>query len=287
MKKRIIKPGFELIFSISLIAIFGLPVLVFGQTTKDEQITIMNGDTTINGKNIKDLSAKDRKEAMRDIGNIGSIHMDGDKGSGRKSEIIIDKQGPGSDMIVETGPADTKLMKLRRDKMRRDSTMTFNYTFKRDQPRRGDMDWRMNQPVDGAMMMGMNRRNTQRINYTTTDNDGISTHVSFTISPPSGPIGHMGGHHLDNSDNPQLEMLAIKDLNMVPEFSEGKTVLMFTLPTKAVAEVQFKDEQGNIIWSEKTTSGEFSKSFSMGLNGVYYLRVEQSGKLAVKKITRE
>ena len=31
------------------------------------EIKITNGDTTINGKNIKELSAKDRKNALRDI----------------------------------------------------------------------------------------------------------------------------------------------------------------------------------------------------------------------------
>jgi hypothetical protein len=283
MKKRIIKPGFEFIFSLSLIAIFGLPLMVFAQNQRDEQITIVNGDTTINGRNIKDLSAKDRREALKDIANIGMIKPDG----GRHRDIIIDKQGPGSYFFTESDPGDVKVMTFNRKRMGKDSTMTFNYRLNNEPMHKGgDMDFRMNRP-DAPMGMGFNRRNTQRFTYSTTDKDGISTHVSFTVSEPSGSIGHMGGHHLDNTDNPQLDMLDIKDLNLVPQFSEGKTVLMFTLPAKAVAEVQFKDDQGNLIWSEKTTGSSFTKSFSMGLNGVYYLRVEQSGKLAVKKITRE
>jgi hypothetical protein len=76
MKKNAFKPGFEFIFSLCIMAVLGLPPLVFGQATKDLQITINNGDTTINGKNIKDLSASDRKEALKDINQITIINSD-------------------------------------------------------------------------------------------------------------------------------------------------------------------------------------------------------------------
>lgn len=56
MKQKTFKPGFEFIFSLCILAVLGLPPLVFAQAPKDVQITINNGDTVINGKNIKDLS---------------------------------------------------------------------------------------------------------------------------------------------------------------------------------------------------------------------------------------
>jgi len=76
MKKHTFKPGFEFIFSLCILAVLGLPPLVFAQTTKDLQITINNGDTTINGKNIKDLSATERKDALKNISQIRIISSD-------------------------------------------------------------------------------------------------------------------------------------------------------------------------------------------------------------------
>src|ERR1700688_3812055 len=70
MKKSLIKPGFEFIFALSLIAILGLPPLLMAQNQKDVEITIQNGDTIINGKNIKELSAKDRQAALKDINHL-------------------------------------------------------------------------------------------------------------------------------------------------------------------------------------------------------------------------
>jgi hypothetical protein len=65
--KKFIKPNFEFIFSVSLIAILGLPPLVLAQNQKNIEIKIVNGDTTINGKDIKKLSAQERKEALAEI----------------------------------------------------------------------------------------------------------------------------------------------------------------------------------------------------------------------------
>src|SRR5260221_10674110 len=70
MKKSLIKPGFEFIFALSLIAILGLPPLLMAQNQKDVEITIQNGDTIINGKNIKQLSAKERQAALKDINRL-------------------------------------------------------------------------------------------------------------------------------------------------------------------------------------------------------------------------
>ncbi len=75
MKKFFLKPGFEFIFSLSLIVILGLPPILLAQNQKDVEIKIVNGDTTVNGKNIKELSADDRKNALRDIKHINDDGM--------------------------------------------------------------------------------------------------------------------------------------------------------------------------------------------------------------------
>jgi hypothetical protein len=298
MKKQIFKPGFEFIFSLSLMAILGLPPLVFGQNTKDVTININNGDTTINGKNIKDLSAKDKQEALKDIGNIGNIQVVPDGKNGVQRDIVIKRSNKGdgnSDVIID-GPmgdnpplaanGEKRVMRFHKRAFDKDSTFTFNYRMNDDrqrkdgEPHRMEVKvWRNDRPgEDGSM--AFNRRNTQSFSYTNTDNEGVSTHVSFRVSEPSSEnlkrIGHFEGAAFE-----------LRDLSIVPEFSAGKTVLMFTLPSKAAAEVQLKDSEGNVLWTDKTINGDFSKSFSLGLNGTYYLQVKQAGKIAVRKIFKE
>jgi hypothetical protein len=85
-------------------------------------------------------------------------------------------------------------------------------------------------------------------------------------------------------EGPRLE---ISDLNLVPEFSTGKTMLIFSLPGKAAAEVKLVDSEGKILWTEKSTGGRFTKSFVLGLNGIYYLQVQQGNGVAVKRIFKE
>ena len=82
-------------------------------------------------------------------------------------------------------------------------------------------------------------------------------------------------------------MLPLTDLTLVPELAAGKTIIMFSLPSKAVAEVKFKDNNNNLLWTAKAVNGTFTKSFSLGLNGIYYLQVKQAGKVAVKKIMKD
>jgi len=62
---------------------------------------------------------------------------------------------------------------------------------------------------------------------------------------------------------------------------------MFTLPSTAPAEVLLKDSKGTTLWSDKVIKGSFNKSFPLGLNGIYYLRIKQGSRLEVKKIFKE
>jgi len=167
----------------------------------------------------------------------------------------------------------------------KDSTFAFNYRLndERADKRNMDMNDRRYRNRDENPMMEMSHKNTQSFNYVNTDSEGISTRISYRVSEPSGAV-----HHMDPNDEiSQLEVLELRDLILMPQFEAGKTVLSFTLPTKATAEVQFKDSQGTVLWTDKVMNGQFTKAFSLGLNGVYYLHVKQGGKLAVKKIFKE
>jgi hypothetical protein len=267
MKKPPFKPGFEFIFSLCILAILGLPPLVFAQTTKDLQITINNSDTTINGKNIKDLSANDRKEALKNIKEISVISSD-EKGHQppviansdikRSIHLKILKDDVGSKdsiIILDNGTGDKPRHRM----------LKHDYVIKNDNDIRGS------------------HRNTQNFVFNNIDNDGIVTHVSYHVSEHPAMLDYDAGKQGDT----QMDMLDLMDLSIVPEFASGKTLLMFSLPTKAIADIQFKDSKGTLLWSAKATNGVFSKNFPLGLNGAYYLQVKQGGKVAVKKIEKE
>ncbi|HTD99337.1 MAG TPA: T9SS type A sorting domain-containing protein [Mucilaginibacter sp.] len=290
------KPGFELIFSLSLIAIMALPPLVFGQDKKDLEIRINNGDTVINGKNIKSLSTGERKQALKDIENLGSlnparhrmfIRKRGSADTGTK-RITIDRfqynNGDGDREMVERLPfkrdsaGRTFKYRLRRPNGA-DSTLAFNFRMEGPEPRIEEREWGFNDRHRGPRMAFM-RRNTQSFDYTNTGTDGISTHVSFRVTDPMPEkLKEMGGTEKNS--------LELKDLNLVPEFSSGKTALMFSLPSRTVAEVKLTDHDGKLIWGDKAINGNFRKSFGLGLNGVYFLQVKQAGKVAVKRIVKE
>jgi hypothetical protein len=302
MKTHKIKPGFELIFSLSLFIIIGLPLLVFSQGTKNMEIKITNGDTVVNSKNIKELAPADREQALKDINNLR--HADGPGINGRQ-HIVIRKRGladTGTHNIIiekrrfrnwdnneiagEPGFGNDSTGRLFKFRMKRfgdgDSTFTFNYRMNGDRGERieerdMDFDSRMRGP---RMNYFMRHRNFQSFDYNNTGSDGISTHISFRVNDPSPEkIKAVMG-----SEKAELEL---KDLNLVPEFSSGKTMLMFSLPLKTTADVKFTDSEGKLLWSDKALNGRFNKSFGLGLNGVYFLQVKQGGKVALKRIVKE
>jgi hypothetical protein len=288
MKKFFLKPGLEVIFSVSLIAILGLPPVLMAQNQKDVEIKIENGDTTVNGKNIRELSAADRKNALRDI-----RHIDGDNNqnvyffkrkdtTGGKTERFefrkrIQTNGDHQPMITGSSiirDSVGNVVVLRRGRRRQaDSNMTFSYRLDRTPGGPGFG----NRP-GGPMMMG-ERRNSQNFDYVNTDNEGISTHVRFHVSDVSNE---------DLKKMPHVEggKFEITDLNLVPEFSTGKTLLMFDLPGKAPGDVKFIDSEGKVLWNDKSNGSGFSKTFVMGLNGIYYLQIKQGRNIAIKRIMK-
>jgi hypothetical protein len=157
--------------------------------------------------------------------------------------------------------------------------MNFKYITPDEMPDR--MEWRNGGNPLRRPMMRPEQRDSQNFTYVNTDNNDISTRVSFHISDVTNDdlkkMPHIEGPRLD-----------INDLNIMPEFSTGKTLLIFSLPSKkGAAEIKLVDSEGKTLWSEKTTGSNFTKSFVMGLNGIYYLQVNQGNGIAVKRIVKE
>ncbi len=301
MKPSFLKPGFEFIFSLALIVILGLPPVLLAQTQKDLEIKIENGDTTVNGKNIKDLSLAERGNALKDIkhlsGTVGTNSNDSGKfhryffkrrdTAGHREEFVeFRKRRPGSadrrQMITGTVIVTDSTRSIVEDRQPRQRRIEQNFSYRRDDESPNGIVMRDGGPERPFRAPGMRfeRRNTQNFNYVSTDNQGFSTRVSFRVSEPE----HEDLQKITGVEGGKLE---ITDLNLVPEFSTGKTLLLFNLPSKAVADVFLKDGEGKVIWNEKCSGGNFSKAFALPLNGVYYLHVKQGSSVDVKKIVKE
>ena len=293
MKNHWTKPGFELTFALSIIGIMTLPLLVFAQGNKNMEITIVNGDTTINGKNIKELSAEDRARALKDIDNLSGPEMKGSQrivirkrsltDTGRKDKVFRQRIFKDDDLSENHRLFNDSAKHVFKFRLKRpdgdDSTFTFNYKMDSNpdeffNDRMHNFNFRMHEREN------FRHRNVQRFDYSSTGNDGISTHISFRVNDASP-------EKVKNVTGAEKAELELRDLNLVAEFSSGKTLLMFYLASKMTAEVSFTDSEGKLIWSAKMVNGEFSRSFPLGLNGVYFLKVKQGNKLALKRVVKE
>lgn len=293
MMKIFNKPGFEFIFAIALIVILGLPALVFAQSQKNIEIQINNGDTTVNGKNIKKMNAAERKDALDAINDVpppppipgvrgGSNskviikkRISGDN----KADVLIERAAPGDGPAIASFDSDHKDVKVRLRKLRgADSAQAFTYRFDKDLPPLEPNTFRTNGPNRRPSLM--RDKYNQVFTYSNTDNDGISTNISFRVVDASA-------EKLKAIADVEKAQLVVNDLSIVPEFSTGKTTISFTLPAKSVANVLLTNSQGNVLWADKAIAGSFRKKVSLPLNGVYYLQVKQGANVSVKKIIKE
>jgi hypothetical protein len=298
MKKKISSPILELSFAAGIIVILALPLLVNAQDRKEFKVNINNSDTIVNGKNIKDLSAADRKDALKKLDELNdhiSITMkaDGDeivtrsllvkRKNGKNAVVTIN----GNDIVNDMAPI-ASAYSLAVDSIGSDVAVIANGSIRNSiKPRiayslRSDAFSDDNGSHNGGVIYtyGSSRKNTQNFSYSNTDKDGINTHINFNVSDASAEKAKK----ISGTEKTDLN---IEDLNLVPSFSTGKTTLSFTLASKAAAGVQFKDSEGIVLWEGKTTGSEFSKSFTLPKNGIYYLQVKQGGKLALRRISKE
>lgn len=297
MKKLLKKPGFEFIFAFALVMILGLPPILLAQikTQKDVDIRIENGDTTINGKRLKDLSGTERESALNDINALtGTVKFNRENGerrnyffkridTGKMGRFEFRRRANGEGPMIDGRiiAEDSLVVMNHRGRMGDgNKKMTFSYRFNDENPDNMDMRERSFNRMPMREIRRHERRNTQNFDFENTNNDGAVTHVTFHVSDASDD---------DLKRMPYVEgpKFDIKDLNLVPQFSSGKVLLMFNLLSKAPSEITLSDSEGKTLWTEKSASASFSKSFALGLNGVYYLKVKQGKNIALKKVMKE
>ncbi|RVU01742.1 T9SS type A sorting domain-containing protein [Mucilaginibacter limnophilus] len=288
MKKLLLKPGFESIFALSIVAIIGLPPLVLAQDKEKKdnyvkkriEIRIKDGDTVVNGKNIKELKGKEKDDAlaMFEPGNEVRVftqrqpRITFERRKDAKGDVIIKRNFEAEPQFFAFDDFNNdslhKDVRIKIDKFR--GQPGFEYNF----------DNFHGPDVRSFKFDGFGQRNTQSFNYTNTDDEGISTHISFRVSDASTEKTKA----IAGVEKAELDLNSI---TLVPEFLTGKTTLSFNLTAKGSADVQLKDSQGKALWSDKASSGNFSKAFTLPMNGVYYLQVKQGSNVALKRIVKE
>ncbi|MFD1258041.1 T9SS type A sorting domain-containing protein [Mucilaginibacter terrae] len=277
MKKRLLKPGFEMLFSAGIVAALGLPQLLFAQdrkaVKKEINIVIKDNDTTFNGKNLKKMAPDERQDALAEINKTVKPHSPQRLEFNTRQSINI----KGHDGIKS-------VYTYRRDSSRRYANPTDGLTS-----RLPNVNFGMEGPIKERLrpeerplrMRNFSRQNSQTFDFNNVGKDGINTHVSYQVTE-AGVEDAKKFAGLNTTST-----LELQDLTFTPQFTAGKTVLSFTLPAKTAADVQLTDSEGKIIWKDKTALAGFSKTFTWGLNGVYYLVVKQGGNAVVKRIVKE
>ncbi len=281
IRKITTRPGFEFIFAAGIAAIFIIPSAVMAQTSKTMEITVSNGDTVVNGKNIKQLTPQQHAEALKDLEALKPLHD-----PIKVTDVVIVRTDKTNDLALPPPPPGapqygdyTGGRKDRPLRVKRRIDSSFTYSFKFDDGNRKMDAPGMNMPrmmrfdgMRGDRMMGFNSRNSQTYNYSTTDGAGVTTRINYRLT---------------DADHDVTNELSLADIKLVPDFMSGKTTLMFDLPGKGAATVEFMNSEGKVLWSERSASAMFVKSFPLALNGHYQLKVKQGGKVAVKDIFKE
>lgn len=321
MKKLLSKPGFEVIFSLSLFAILCLPPLVVAQTKKDIEIKIINGDTTINGTDIKKLNAQERADALQEIGKMGTITFRR-MGKDGQADIIIrrrkemrgdnllrEQNGNGNRQPSMNGNDDPASSPYKTDfysnndalepnqpriRLRRpggiqvDSTVVFRY--KDNGPLRLDLN-----VAPPLMPQGRFRpaRPNERDRFMTYKHRNTQTFnysntgndgISTNISFNVSDAKAEEAKKISGLEKP---ILAVNDINLSPEFSTGKTFLSFNLALKNTATLKLTDSDGKVLITGKVIAGSYNKKITLPLNGIYFLIVKQGASSAVKRIVKE
>ncbi len=311
-----------LIFNILLVILVVVTVnksIAQQKERKEEklEITINNGDTTVNGKNFKNITEEEKvalRKSFKPMQGRGvSITMDAPhidkrvrmikKGdvevvvldSGKNQFYSFNKEGRPMNFEFQIDSLK-KNMKLFSNNTDREIREVFVKRFGEG----ADVDWEMVHPNrlnrnEGMHPMPMNSErmltihrpnmpNSSHFNYTTTDKDGFTTEQHIQIMD----AGKLDFINTLKNDESAMNSLEIKNLVFYPNFSNGKTTINFQAPAKATLEINLLDNEGKTLFAEKKTlsADAYSKDLTLNKNGIYFLEVKQGSKSFIKKIIK-
>jgi hypothetical protein len=150
----------------------------------------------------------------------------------------------------------------------------------------GEMSFGEPQKLKKAIGFNMpNLPNTNTYNFATTDKNGFTTKTNFTIAEPFKEELKV----IFKDENTAIDALHVEHLLLFPNFSNGTTMLSFSLSAKAIIEVKMLDADGKVLFVEKKSliNDHFSKWFNLSKNGIYYLHVKQGNQTFIRKVIKE
>ncbi|MBU2045931.1 MAG: T9SS type A sorting domain-containing protein [Bacteroidetes bacterium] len=279
------------------------------------EITINNGDTTVNGKNFKNITEEEKVELRKKF-----EPMEGRKfrlttdPAGYNKRVRIIRKGDGDLAELDSGrrgfysfndDGKNRNFEVKIDSLRKnmsffpqDSNKDVREFFVKRFGDGANIDWEMVHPQmsrgenmapmqmnnDRAMTIHRpNMPNSSHFDFTTTDKDGFTTEQHINVMDPN-----KSNLDLLKKSKEDLSSLEIKNLVFYPNFSSGKTNISFQAPTKASLEIHLLNNEGEVFFSEKKTltADTYTKDIALTKNGIYYLEVKQGSKSFIKKIIK-
>lgn len=291
-------------------AMFGIPVAVLVVVTAGKRsiaqdredrirtLTITNGDTVVNGKQLSKLSKKEQEKVrkeLREMENPAGSRITADREvrvfsrkSGKDGVIGPERKGekriyrevrPGSAHVYRFREGDD-VLELYADSvspMRVDSLNRFHGRIYVPRDFSVPIPNSVRPGFPRTRIAGPGEKNSQTFYFNHTDNEGIATRISIDVrDAEASKVKEYSG-----KEKAELE---VRDLGFAPRFSSGDMMIMFSL--KGNADVKLFDSGKNLVFSGKA-DGEFSRKVSLPKNGVYYLVIDQNGRVAVKQIVKQ
>lgn len=297
-------------FVLALITITAARPAAFAQQKQEirKTIIITDGDTIINGKNLKNLSKSDREALRKELrATEQNLPM---RRAKQKSEEIIIKNGDKAPKILRWSDKDEdgifmgdhpwvlsdSLITFMKDSLHRQLRFNLEHMDSNMRQKMMELHRRMGSmppmmgrvyprsiPKEGELYNRTPSRskNSQSFNYVNTDKDGITTHLNIRLTDVSEEVSKKISH-----DNKVLE---VTDLVISPNFSAGKLNLSFQTATRGSISVKILDSDLKAAFTDQPVNfnGSYYKQVSLPKNGVYYIHISQNGKSFIKKMVKE
>ena len=272
-------------------------------------ITINGGDTTVNGKKFKNLSEDEKAELRKEFIKNERRRILIDAPHFGKSLTIVKRKSSINDSLIfvvdstrmrnfsfKTDGISPTVIDFTRDSlMRKLEGMIMDREMVKGRSLAEDIDWEMVHPRrvtpgrpnnnSGYTMTlpSPNKPNSNTFNYSTTDRDGYTTKIMYSILEPT----KSDLINIFKDDNFNINELNISDVILIPNFTSGKTTLSFSTKVKGAISIKLIDSAGTtLFFDNKTLTGElYNNSFSIAKNGNYFLYITQGSQTYIRKVT--
>lgn len=272
-------------------------------------VKIMNVDTIINGRNLKDVTPEEKVTLKKNLKiipfqggsriSLASPHItkritmikDGDEfkiDSSRttnfdfKSDVeyfYLDKDSSKNifKLLIEGDSVSTIFMGKNIDRDIDWKVAKSNPTYQKN------IAYTLQRAINTKTITIPDLRNTQKFTFSNTDNAGYTTKINLMVLEASKEnlITVLGNENLETNT------LAIENLSFYPNFDNGKINITFNTNAKNIT-VRVLDNEGKEIFRDKNaiTITSYTQPLELFKNGIYYLEIKSGNQSFIKKIIK-